>query len=243
MFFVLHFLFCGYFCLEFLKDELISKIISPKFKKTLYFFLFLYFFFGFFLVSKKDLYSFLYFILPCLSLLFFFIFLYKRKEMTLLRQIHLLLPHLLSQMKLGLSFMSAWEKVIKDVQNKELFAPLMEVSESLKFEKRFVHSHKELCYLVQDLAEIKKNPQPLKRLSHLKQKVDLQNFFERKSQQMLLQIRLQSTMIAFLYLGLLIWTIIRYGAYHSTLTFGSLFLFCLGLFFIFQIGRKLKWSL
>ncbi len=238
MTFIINFLLCGYFCLEFIKDENFSKTISPFFKQILLFLLSFYFIFGFFFVSKV-----LYFLFPIFFLLSFLWFLKNRKYKILYAHLHNLLHDLSSQMKLGLSFTSAWQKSIKDVEQTEVYKQLLDISEILQFERHFQHPNQSITNIVQELIAIKKSPQPLKKLNLLEQKVKIEQSFYRKANQVLFQLRIQSSVIAFLYLSLLIWTLIIYGTKYSTLMIISFVCFSLGLFWIFKTGRKMKWSL
>ena len=238
MFFIIIFLLSGYFCLEFLKDESFSKTIRPFFRQILFFSLSLYFILGFLFISES-----FYFLFPIFFLLSLLWFLQNHKNKSLLSHLHHLLRDLSSQMKLGLSFTSAWGKCIEDIEQKEIQRQLADISEILKFERHFQHPDQSITNLVQDLIAIKKSPQPLKKLNLLEQKVKIEQSFYRRANQILFQLRIQSSVITLLYIGLLTWTLVFYGSKHPVLISISFLCFSLGLFWIFNIGKKMKWSL
>ena len=238
MIFTIHFLLCGYFCLEFLKDENISKMLSPFFKRFLSFGLIFYFLFIFFFLPKS-FYTF--------GSLFFLIFLFwilkKQNHDALLFHLQNLLPLLSSQMKLGLSFMSSWQKSIEDVDQKEIYRQLLDITSVLQFEKRFQHAYLPVVNMVEDLIRIKKSAQPIKKLNLLEKKVKNEVAFYRSARQTLFQLRIQSIILSLLYFSLLIWTFAIYKTKYLHLMSLSFVFFSIGLFWIFKSGRKMKWSI
>ncbi len=238
MFFLIHFLLCSSFCLEFLKNKRFSKIISPFFKQILFFLLSFYFLCCFFFATKI-----FFFFFPIVFLLSFLWFLQNHNHKSLLSHLHNLLFRLSSQMKLGLSFMNAWQKSIKEIEQNVVYKQLVDISEVLQFERHFQHSNPYITNLVQDLIEVKKSPQPLRRLNLLVQKIKIEQSFYRKASQVLLQLRIQSIVIAFLYISLFIWSFMFYGTKYPYLMLLSFICFVFGLVWIFKAGRKMKWSL
>jgi len=213
-------------------------MLKPPFKYFLFVTWIGYFIFGFFFISQS-----VYFLFPILFLLALFLFLKKQAQVNLLQSIQSLLQKLSTQMKLGLSFMSAWHKSVQEIESKEIQNLLLEITKILQFEKQFQHSNPAITNIVQDLIRIKKHPQPLKKLSLLERKIKVEQSFYRKTQQVLFQLRIQSTVITVLYLGLLSWTFAIYRFKHFSLMFISFICFILGLVWIFKMGKKMKWSL
>ena len=167
----------------------------------------------------------------------------QNKDKRLLLALYKMLPLIISQMKLGLGFLDAYIKAIKDVKEKEIALKLQDILEALRFQKPFSYPHPEIRGLIQNLSEARNHPQPLRRLLQLKEKIKIEEAFFRKSARVLFQLKLQSAVLSFLYLCLLIWTIRSGGWERPRLILLSFFFFSLGLFWIFKTGRKIKWSL
>ena len=154
-----------------------------------------------------------------------------------------ILSPLISQMKLGFGFLDAWKRSVKDVENPLIARQLQEVSDILHFQKPFFHSRKEVKEFVNHLNQARYSSQPLKRLKQLHEKIKIEQVFHRKALRVLMQLRLQSSILSCLYLSVLVWTLLSSGLRHLNLLFSSFLLFSIGLFWIFKTGRRMKWSL
>lgn len=203
---------------------------------VLFYFLFIFFYF------KNLHFSLFFFLLPLISLLFLLTFLKKQEEKKLLFQLSSLLIPLESQMKLGLSFINAWQKSLEELKSEKIKSKIRKIAEVLKFQSEFYHPDKEIENFVKDLMIIHQSPDPLKRLQHLKRKIRIEQAFQTKSKRVLLQIRIQSVVMSLFYFGLLAWTIFSYGSRYIYLILLSILFFCIGLFWIFKSGRMMKWS-
>ena len=227
------------FSRKFLKETEKRRLITARSRRILTLFLIFYFSFGLILQNNPLLIGFFY-ILPTGFLLSFMFYQQKRKERDLLENLYSLLPNLIAQMKLGLGFMDAWEKSLQTMKDT---AFLQKISEALRFQKEGYHSHPETRHFLSHLMTARKSARPLKQIQHLQQKVQVKQFFLRKRRQVLFQLRLQSSVMALLYSGLVIWNLFHYGLKYISLILLSFLLFFSGLLWIFKTGKTLKWSL
>lgn len=180
--------------------------------------------------------------IPLILVLLVFVFFKYKNEKDLLFQLYSLLIPLESQMKLGLGFINAWQKVLEELESGEIKSKIQEITEVLKFQSSFQHSHKEIENFVKDLIIIYQSSNPLKRLKYLHRKIRVEQAFRIKSHRVLLQVRIQSAILGFFYFSLLVWTVITYKNQYIHLVLASFLLFCIGLFWILKTGRKMKWS-
>ena len=232
----------GEFCRKLLKEMNDRRFISLHLRIVLTVFLIFYFFFG--LILQKHLFlTALFYILPPGILMGFIFYQQKKNQRTLLENLYSLLPSLIAQMKLGLGFMDAWSKGLQTLENKADQEILMKISESLRFQKTYSHSHPEIKYFLSHLMTARQSTQALKQIKNLHQKIQVKQLFLRKARQVLFQLRLQSSVMAVLYSGLVTWNLIHYGLKYIPLIILSFFLFFSGLLWIFQTGKTLKWSL
>ena len=210
--------------------------------KTLFYALVFYFITGF-LLQPNPFPAFIFFSTPLFLLFSGFLIWEKKKDKVFLWSLYKILPPLIAQMKLGFGFLDAWQRCVKEEKNKTIAGKLKEVSEILRFQKPFSHIRKEIKDFVIHLSQARNSPQCLKRLTQLQEKIKVEQFFHRKASRVLLQLKLQSFILSFLYLSLLIWTLWSSGFNYPKLIGLSLFLFSVGLFWIFKTGQKMKWSL
>lgn len=232
----------GDFCRKFLKEMEKQCVMTPIFRHILTFFLIWYFLFGLFLQNNLPLVVFFY-TLPTglfMSLIFYW---QKRKERKFLENLYSLLPPLIAQMKLGLGFMDAWNKSLQTFEDPADKAPLLKISETLRFQKAGHHPHPEIRHFLSHLITARKSAQALKQIKNLHQKAQVKLLFLRKSRQILFQLRLQSGVMALLYGGLVFWNLFHYGFKYISLIILSFLLFFSGLLWIFKTGKTLKWSL
>ena len=235
---ILNFLLFWGFALSFLKE-------FPHFPyfKALPYALFLYFATGFVLQISEPLGIFVFFASPVFLLFIGFFIWQRNKDKAFVLALYKILPSLISQMKLGFSFLDAWQRSLKDVENRFIARKLQEVSDILRFQRPFLHPQKEVTEFVNHLNQARNSSQSLKRLKQLQEKIKVEQVFYRKSARVLMQLRLQSGVLSFLYLSILIWTVVSSQMKHLDLILLSFFFFSIGLFWIFKTGRRMKWSL
>ena len=239
--FIFQFFFFGFLCWNLMKEIFLLNLIPLNWKMVLEIFFLFYFLFVFF-CFKNFRFSFIFFLLPSVCLLFLFVFLKKQEEKNLLFQLSSLLIPLESQMKLGLSFINAWQKELEELKAGKTKNKIQKITDILKFQNDFHYPDKKIENFIKDLVTIYKSSNPLQRLKHLHRKVKVEHSFQMKSKRTLLQIRIQSGILSFFYFGLLAWTITSYGSRYINLILISFLFFCIGLFWIFKTGRKMKWS-
>ena len=240
--FLLFFLLCLDFSLKYSKEIKQNQLLEKRANKLLKIFLILYFFCGI-LLRKHPFYFIPFYLLPIFALQVVFTLLKKQKDKNLLNKLHSLLTPAMGHMKLGLGFMDAWQKSLEILKNKPEYLELLKISEILRFQKSYQHKQPEIQNFIFHLLEIRKHPQAIKKLRHLKSKMQIELNFIKKSKQALFQIRLQSLSMSLFYTGILIWNFACYGFQHIFLTLSSCFFFILGLIWIFKTGERLKWSL
>ena len=240
--FSLYIVICSDFSYKLIKEMGKQDLISPFFKRIFLFSGSFYLFCGLFL--QKYLLAGMFYLTTFPLLLFcFFCFLKKQEEKNLLEILSSLLTSVQAQMKLGLNFMDAWQKSLLNRKEKNHQAELFKISESLRFQRYLHHSNNHIRRFLWHLLEIRRSPQALQRLKNLQKKVQVEMMFLRKSRQVLLQLKLQSLVMALFYGGLIFLNVFQYGFQYFSLICFSLFLFCTGFFWIFKSGQSIKWSL
>ena len=218
------------------------KLIPIKMKKSLEIFIYIYFSFVWIIFRKLSFFLFFFFI-PLAFLLFLVFFLKQKEEKKLLNALYSLLVPLESQMKLGSSFINAWQKSIEPIPFSKIKTQIQKISDVLKFQNIFSYPDKKIEFFVKDLIIIHKSSNPLKRLGYLKRKVKVEQSFQIKSERALLQTRIQSFVLSVLYFGLLAWTITAYGKKYIHFIMISFLFFFIGLFWVLKIGRRMKWTI
>lgn len=211
------------------------KIFSPL--------LLFYFLIGLFLQIKAPLWIFIFYSIPVFLLSAAIFINQKQQEQKFLLELYKFLPPLIAQMKLGLGFLDAYQQSLKNMENQELIRKLQDILYTLRFQKRFSHPKKEITEFVHHINQARRSSQPLKRLKQLHEKIKIEQLFHRKSSKVLMQLKLQSGILSFLYFSLLLWTVFFSGLKHFHLILLSFFFFFIGLVWIFKTGRKMKWSL
>ena len=240
--FFLQVLFMAWLSLSLIKEMLFFNLISIKANRILKLLLLLYFLFIIFYAKQSSL-SIIFFLFPCSFILFLLFFLKRREEKKLFFQLCSLILPLESGMKSGLSFLNAWQKSLEEIKSKKIKDKLKDFTQVFQFQKKFHYPEdKQVELFIKDLSLIYQSPNPLKRLQHLRRKVKIELTFRIKSQRALLQIRIQSGILCFFYIGLLAWTITAHGQKYISLILSSLLLFIIGLIWILKTGRQMKWS-
>ena len=240
--FVLQILFLAWLSLSLIKEMFFLNLISVRAKRGLEASLLFYFLFVIFYVQQSS-FSFIFFLFPFSFVLFLFFFLKRQEEKNLLFQLCSLILPLESGMKSGLSFLNAWQKSLQEVKIKKFKDKLKNFTEVFQYQREFHYPEdKQVEIFIKDLISIYQSSHPLKRLQHLRRKVKIELAFRVKSQRALLQVRCQSGILCFFYIGLLAWTLTAHGKKYISLILSSLLLFTIGLIWILKTGRKMKWS-
>ncbi len=242
MLFSLSFLLCWLFCLKSIREIKSLGPAGADFQRILSAALGVYFVFGFFL-ARAFPYSFIFLALPAGGVPALAFFLQKQRRQTLFDRLRDLALPISAKMKLGSGFIDSWEKSVREMDRRGIEGEILKISDALLFQKNFRHPDRRIEDIVHHLRAVRNSPHPLRRLRHLEQKLKTERAFYRKSGQVLLQLRIQSGVLACLYLGLLVWTALFYGSRHVNLMLASFFCFSAGLFWIMKTGRKMKWSL
>lgn len=95
-----------------------------------------------------------------------------------------------------------------------------------------------------ELAEIdRSNARTIDQVKALRRNLKLRENFRRRSGQVTQQIKMQAIIVTVLFLALLSFVIVQFGFFqHRFLILASFFIFMIGLFWIFNVGRKMKWK-
>ena len=240
--FVLNFLISARFCWKYLAELQKQCQFSDFFLKILASALVIYFFFGLFL-QDQVLFFFLFYLFPLGSLISSSYFLQKKKQKHFLESLYSLLSPTITNMRLGLGFMDAWQKNLATLKQNPHYQEILKISEILRFQKNYSYENLSVKRFLHHLMDIRKHPQALKKLRNFQKKIKVEVYFLRRSKQVLFQLHLQSLVLSLFYAGLLFWNIFHYGFKHLFMLSLSLFLFSAGLIWIFKSGEKLKWSL
>lgn len=237
--FILIFLICWN-----LTSNLLKELHPVPHLRVFLYVLFFYFVTVFLLQTKlSPVWIFFFFLVPVFLLSAVILIIQQQKEQKFLQDLYKFLPSLIAQMKLGFSFPDAWQQSLKDIENQELVYKLKDILDTLRFQKPFSHSKKEIMEFVQHINRARLSSQSLKRLKQFHEKIKIEQLFYRKASKVLMQLRLQSGILGLLYLLLLIWTVFSNGWKHLNLILLSFFFFFIGLIWIFKTGRRMKWSL
>lgn len=96
----------------------------------------------------------------------------------------------------------------------------------------------------EELAEIDRSQNRIvDQVKALRRHLKLQENFRRRSGQVTQQIKMQAIIVTALFCALLSFVFVQFGfAENSRLIFSSVLIFILGLFWIFNVGRRMKWK-
>ena len=239
--FILQLLFCFWLSLSLIKELYLLQFLSFGQKKLLSFVL-IFYYFSLFFYSQSSLIP-IFVFLPCFLILIGFFFLKKQAERNLLLELYSLLNPLEFRMKSGDSFLSAWEKSVKELPKAPIKRKIQSFTEVFKFQKNFRYPEdKEVESFIKELVQVGKSSRPISRLCHLQRKIRVELRFRIKSRRALLQVRAQSGLIILFYVALLVGTFIMYKNKYILLSLASLILFIIGTIWIFNLGKRMKWS-
>ena len=187
-------------------------------------------------------------LLFCIPLIFtfflksFLVFIWKQRFYL---QFEFFLNALISQIKIGIGFRSAFKKAAQSlpyIYFQNYFLKILEIilySQNLSPEFDF----SPLQQIITELKRADQSAQCLEHLENLRHLIHIQSIFRKKVGAALLQIRIQSLVLLLLYSGLFIFVIHKYGLKYIKILFISLSLFITGLIILSQCGRKIKWTI
>ncbi len=95
-----------------------------------------------------------------------------------------------------------------------------------------------------ELAEIDRSQNRIvDQVKALRRHLKLQENFRRRSGQVTQQIKMQAIIVTALFIALLSFVIVQFGFFeHRLLILASVLIFFVGLFWIFNVGRRMKWK-
>ena len=180
-------------------------------------------------------------ILACFVLNLFY-FTWKEQFFT---QFEFFINSLISRIKTGSGFRSAFKMAILCLPQAHFQNHFMEILESIIFSKSF---RKEFQFspMQQMLLELQRADQSVRCLDYLenlRHQIRVRSQFRKKIRATLFQFRIQSFILFILYFCLFIFVLLRHGLQYPKLLFSSVCLFTIGLFFLFQCGRRIKWTI
>ena len=160
-------------------------------------------------------------------------------------QFEFFINSLITRIKTGYGFRSAFKMAITCLPQTHFQNHFMEILESIIFSKSF---RKEIQFspMQQMLLELKHADQStrcLDYLENLRHQIHIRSQFRKKVKSVLFQFRTQAFILCILYICLFIFVLFRHGLQYPKLLFSSICLFTMGFFFLFQCGRKIKWTI
>ncbi len=168
-------------------------------------------------------------------------------EQKMLNRVHHSLKNVILQMKLGSGFRRSLELSLHYETSHFMRIWLRKIYDNVVFTQHRTPTFKSqlLLKLISELKLIDKEPNSsLQRLENLYLWLKIQSEFRRKSGKVLSQVRIQSILITTIYFALLFF-ISEFLGYQKAFQFFpvSFSLMSLGVFTVFYLGRRMKWSL
>ena len=159
-------------------------------------------------------------------------------------QFLILLDSIIARMKMGLGFRESLNLSIEQIDALWIQESLREMQDRMIFAQSIKSLPQSFHFAFLILEKTHRDPhQPLKRLQYARDNLKTELLFQTKARQALLQIRIQSLVMATLYLATLIFTVSYSGTKFLNLILLSSILFVLGSIWVFSVGRKIKWTL
>lgn len=155
-----------------------------------------------------------------------------------------MLDCLILGLQTGKSFRSSLHSAI-EMQTGWVRHQLMEVCDSLQMSKNVIAVKSALLKdFREELLEIDRSQaRCVEQVRALRRHLKMQEDFRRRSGQVTQQIKMQAIIVTALYFALLLFVIMQFGFNpHRSLIFWSAIIFFVGLFWIFLMGRRLKWK-
>lgn len=151
----------------------------------------------------------------------------------------------LLKMKSGKSLRQSFTEVMSELPSTDA-QRLREIFDIVVFtqQDKAVLQSNFVSMIVRELRVADQNPHSaIKRLQTLRMRIKIEEDFRRRSGQALKQVRAQSILMTGLFLAVVCFVIASFGfARHQHLILIAFTLFSIGLFWIHQGGRKLKWK-
>lgn len=161
-----------------------------------------------------------------------------------INQIILLLDSIMSRMKIGNSYRESVQSSLELIKEEKLKKDFKDAWNRViyyqPFKKCKWDEHHTLYVL---LNKALKHSQPLTYLHYIKYSWKMSLSFKKQRRAVLSQIYIQSIVLTFLYIALLIFTVAYYGVGQIKLILLSCLLFLTGTCFIFLKNRKIQWTL
>ncbi len=181
----------------------------------------------------------------CLPLVLTFclrVFLLFRWRELFYFQLEFFLNTLIAQIRVGQSFRSAFKLAVLSLPKKEFQCYFEDIREQILFAKSAKNPFPEQDQVTKELKRADQSSHCLQNLENLRHQMRVQSLFRKKVRSALLQIRVQSLVLLILYIGLFLFVLHKYGWKYMPVLLFSLFLFLVGLIFLFQCGRRIKWT-
>lgn len=183
--------------------------------------------------------------LPLLLILLGLMIIAHRRVRAFRDRIRESLSVMLLKMKTGKSFRTALSEVI--VESEPSFAVrLSEISNVVVFSQQTSMGSRDpmLSEIIHEFTFIDRHPHmAVRRLVVLRDKIRMEDDFRRKSGQVLARIRAQSFVMTGIYLAVLVFMVLKFGAMANLKVIGlSVCLFSLGAIWIGLGGRRIKWK-
>ena len=243
-------LFChAFICLKWLWNLLhkgmFPSILSPMVWKIWFIFNILLIFCALQLISGFWIFKMALLYIPLIFTFFLQSMLTNAWQKSFYQQFEFFVNALITQIKTGAGFRPAFKSAIKALPSRRFQNHFTEILETILFSKKL---RPEFCFsplrqMIQELQKADSSPQCLQSLENLRHHIRVQSLFRKKAQSALLQIRIQSLILLILYFCLFLFVVHKYGIKYINILLLSLILFVAGLFFLFQCGRRIKWTI
>ena len=170
-------------------------------------------------------------------------FLFLRWQAGFFSQLEFFLNTLIAQIRIGRGFRSAFKGAILSLPQKKYQSCFEEIENSILFAKTPKNPSPLIQQVIKELKRADQSRYCLKNLENLRHKIRVQAFFRKKVRSALGQIRIQSFILLILYIGLFLFVLQKYGWKYISILLISLLLFLVGLVWLFQCGRRIKWTI
>ena len=158
-------------------------------------------------------------------------------------QLEFFLNILVAQIRIGQGFRVAFKSAVLSLPQKKFQIYFKEIQDSILFAKTPTGHFPLIQQIIKELKRADQSPHCLKNLENLRHKIRVQALFRKKVRSALGQIRVQSFILLILYIGLFLFVLQKYGWKYMQILLLSLFLFLIGLIWLFQCGRRIKWTI
>lgn len=179
-----------------------------------------------------------------ITLIFFLKFEEKQFMRSLNHEFIPILDRLIISMSTGKSFKQSFLESIKTVKPEFHQIIIQTYNKLNEMQLSYVRPQSSIENFIQELIFIEKNQSKcLEKAKTYRRKLQIIKNFRRKSGQVRVQSQVQSLVMLFLYLGLLMYIQFEFGiSKHLSLVMISIVFFTVGLFGVLNIGRRMKWK-